>query len=284
MVGYGPVNKVGEFFKKRVAGIPMLYIVVVGVGIFALVAWKLKAATPAVDPAATDPAATDAGATDTTGVTTGDLAGSVYDSLKTAGTVVVAPSTDTVTTPETVKTNATWISDGVAWLIAQDKATGTAANSALSKYVQGQDRSYDEQYLVDLWYRQGGPPPDGVEPAGTIGAKPAQKQGNPPLAHEVKGSSDNSYGDVAMLYYGHNEQATYDLVQAANPQLGLTGPFAVGTKINVPVYHVPKNYVLPYDMTASQIAGKNGITAYQFSALNNTSKTQFKKGNTVRVS
>lgn len=264
------------------AGIPMLYLVVVGVGIFALVAWKLKAATPAVDPAATDPAATDAGAT-ATGVTTGDLAGSVYDSLKTAGTVVVAPATDTITTPETVKTNATWLNDGVAWLQLQDKATGSAANTALSKYLAGQDRSYDEQYLVDLWYKQGGPPPDGVEPSGTIGAKPAQKQGNPPLAHEVKGSSDNSYGDVAMLYYGHNEQATYDLVQAANPQLGLTGPFAVGTRINVPVYHVPKMYVLPSDMSNAQIAAKNGISTYQFSALNNTSKTQWKKGNTVRV-
>jgi hypothetical protein len=36
-------------------------------------------------------------------------------------------------------------------------------------------------------------------------------------------------------------------------------------------------------MSNTQIAAKNGISAYQFSALNNTSKTQWKKGNTVRV-
>lgn len=275
------MNNLKEFFGKKVAGIPMLYIVAVVVGIFAFVAWKLKPASTPLD--ATDATATGADASDISAVTTGDLAGSVYDSLKTAGTVVVAPSTDTVDTPVAVKTNATWLNEGVAWLQAQDRATGSAANTALSKYLAGQDRSYDEQYLVDLWYKQGGPPPDGVEPAGTIGAKPAQKQGTPPLAHVVKGSSDNSYGDVAMLYYGHNEQTTYDLVQAANPQLGLTGPFAVGTKINIPAFHVPKLYTLPSDMTASQIAGKNGITGYQFGALNNTSRTQFKKGEKVRV-
>ena len=272
------------FLQKKFAGIPVLYLLGVAVGIFAFVAWKLKPADTSSDSLGA-PGTGDAGA-DVTGVTTGDLAGSVYDGLKTAGTVVVAPSSDTIgdTTP-TIKTNATWLNDGVQWLVAQDKATGSVANAALSKYLQGQDRSYNEQELVDLWYKQGGPPPDGVEPAGTIGSKPAQKQfEQPPGVHTVKGTNDNDYTDMLNLYYGgRKDQESYDLLQAANEKLGLSGPWGVGTKINIPVWHPPKYYVTPSDMTTAQVASKNGITAYQINALNNTSKNTWPKGSKVRV-
>lgn len=269
---------------KKVAGIPAVYLIGAAVAVFAFIAWKLKPAASMADDTTVGTESSDNAGTDLTGVTTGDNAGSVYDSLKTAGTVVVAPSTDTTDTTTTVKTNATWISDGTAWLVMTDKATGSAANAALTKYVNAQDRSYDEQYLVDLWYAQGGPPPDGVDPGGAVGAKPAKTQGTPPLTHTVQGTSDNTYGDIATLYYGHNEQATYDLVQAANvDKIGTSGPFSPGTKIVVPAYHIPKMYVLPKDMSNTQIAAANGITQQQFIALNNTSTAQWKKGASVRV-
>jgi hypothetical protein len=277
------MDKIKELLAKKVFGIPMLYIVGVGVGVFAFIAWKLKPAATPADTVGTE--SSDNAGEDLSGVTNGDLSGSVYDGLKTAGTVVVAPNPDGVDTPNTVvKTNATWVNDGVAWLIAQDKATGTAAISALTKYVNAQDRSYDEEYLVNLWLKQGGPPPDGIDPGGTVGTKPAQRQGNPPLVHTVKGAADNSYGDLATLYYGHNEQATFDLVQSANPALGLNGPFSVGTKVSVPAYHVAKRITLTKDMSQAQIRAANGLSAYQFEALNNTTRQQFKKGESIRVS
>ncbi len=276
------MEKLKELFSKRVFGIPVLYIVGGIVAIFGVVAWRMKPAAEPTDPSADIGLEGAPGSGDS--VTTGDAAGSVYDQLTTRGTVVVAPTPPESTTA-TVKTNAQWISDGVQWLVANDKASGTVANTALSKYVMGQDRSFDEETLVNLWYKQGGPPPDGVDSPGKVGEKPAQKQfPAPPGVHTIQGTNDNDYTNILDLYYGgRHDQATYDLLQAANEPLGLSGPWPIGTKINVPVYHTPKMYVLPSDMTVTQICAKNGITPYQFNALNNTSKTQWKKGNTVRV-
>lgn len=273
-----------EIAQKKVLGIPVIYLGVVFAGVIAFIAWKMK---PAANTDTSADVGTDGavGSGDAGSVQNGDLAGSVYDSLKTQGTVVVAPTPATDTTDTTIKTNSTWVSDGIQWLVANDKASGTVASAALNKYILGQDRSFDEDALVNLWIKQGGPPPDGVEPAGTIGSKPAQKQfPQPPGVHTVTGSSDNGYNAMLDLYYGgRHTQEALDLLQAANEPLGLSGPWGVGTKINIPVYHSAKMYVLPSDMTVAQICSKNGITPYQFNALNNTSKQQWKKGNTVRV-
>lgn len=278
------MNNIKAFFAKRVAGIPVLYIVGVAVGIFAWFAFRMK---PSVQDVTTDEGSDGASGTGDAGAAqNGDLAGSVYDQLKTSGTVVVAPApTDDTSPSTTVKTNETWLSDGVQWLVKEDKATGTIAQAALSKYLEGQNYSFDEGKLIDAWYKQGGPPPDGISSPGKVGTQPAQKQGNPPLDHVVKGSNDDTYGKIATLYYGHNEQQTYDLVQAANVnRLGpVNGPYTPGTKITVPVYRTQKIYTLPRDMDSSQISAANGISRAQFEALNNTTQRQWKKGNKVRV-
>ncbi len=272
-----------EIAHKKVAGVPVLYLAGGFVVILAIVAWKLKPTTSgAVDASTTDTSGSDA---------TGGLAPTAnpYDSLDSDGTVTVVQQPSTSTDTTVVKTNSDWIGEGTTWLIANvPGVTGTQAQAALQKYIDGDSRTFDEESWVNAWIKQDGLPPDGVSSgSGTVGDAPAQKQfSNFPGVHTVKGTNDNNYNKIAQLYYGHSEQATFDLVQAANPQLGITGPFSVGSKINVPAYHTPVYYtVTATSMTASQVASKNGISVYQIEALNNVdAKTAvWHKGNKVRV-
>lgn len=275
-----------EIAHKKVLGVPLLYVGLIVVGILAVVAYKLKA-VPATSTDASGDAGSDgaAGAGDGGSVTSDDLAGSVYDGLKTTGTVVVAPTPTADDTTATTETNATWVTKGITWLVSNDKASGTDASAALSAYVQGQDLTYDQGLLVNAWIKQEGPAPDGVDTPGKIATQPAQRQfPSPPGVHTVKGANDNTYGAMLTLYYGgRSGQQAYDFLQAANPNLGLSGPFPVGSKINIPVWHDPVYYTLPSNMTVAQICAKNGITSWQFLALNNDSKQNWNKGTKVRV-
>jgi hypothetical protein len=279
------MDKFHEFMQRKVLGIPVLYLAGGFVVILGIVAWKLKPTTAgAVDTSTTDTSGSD---------TSGGLAPTAnpYDTLNPDGdgTVTVVQQSGTATDTTTVKTNSDWVVDGTAWLIANiNGVTGTQAQAALQKYIDGESRTYDEENWVNAWIKEGGLPPDGVTAgSGTIGGAPAQKQfSNFPGTHTVKGSNDNDYKKIANLYYGHSDQATFDLVQAANPQLGETGPFAVGSRINVPAYHTPVYYtVTATSMTASQVASKNGISVYQVAALNNVNPNTavWHKGNKVRV-
>lgn len=270
-----------EIAHKKVAGVPVLYLAGAGVLVLGIVAWKLKPTTDG----ATDTTATD----DTDTGTALDSSGNAYDTLNPDGngtvTVVQQPSTDT--TPDTVvKTNDDWVKDGSVWVAANvPGATVTSAYSALNKYITGANRSFDEQTYVDAWAKQNGPPPDGVAEGGTVANKPSKPQITKlPGYHTVTGPADNSYGLLAALYYGHNTQPDYDLIQAANvDKLGNGGPFAVGTKIYVPVYHPPVFYTTTAAMTSKTVASKNGISVNQLWALNNTTKATWPKGAKVRV-
>jgi hypothetical protein len=268
-----------ELARKKIAGVPVIYLAGGFVVILAVVAYKMKS--------------TNTGATDTTQTEDTNKGAAPtpnpYDSIDPDGTGTVTvvqgpPSADTNTDP-VVKTNSTWVSEGAQYLVASKSVPGTAALAALNKYINGQDRSYDEDQWVNAVIKEKGPPPDGTAEGGKVGYKPAVKQFPvAPGVHVVKGGADNTYGDLATLYYGHNDQASYDLIQAANPSVGLVGPFAPGTKVNIPGYHVPAYYNVPTNsMTSTQIAAKNGTTVYAIEALNNTSKTTWSKGSKVRV-
>jgi hypothetical protein len=270
-----------NLMSKRLLNIPVLYWTFAAAIIFLVVALKLKPFGPKAD--------------ETTGSDTkdGDSAGlaptpNPYDSLDPDGkgtvTVIQQPA-PTKEEETTIKTNDAWIREGAEWLTAKKEVPGSQGLSALTKFINGQDRSYNEQIWVDQVIAEKGQPPDGVTATGKVGYKPAQKQfTNFPGKHTVKGGSDNTYGDLATLYYGHNDQPAYDLIQANNPQLGLQGPFSVGTVVNIPAYRTPVYYtVTASSMTINQIAAKNGTSVYAISALNNTSKTTWSKGSKVRV-
>lgn len=273
-----------EYAHKKVAGVPIIYLAGGFVIILAIVAWKLK-------PSTTD--TTTATTPDATGGTAADNAidPSAYSGLATNGTVIVAPQSPPTDTPNSsIATNQDWVQQGVQWLVGQNKADGTTAVTALSKYINDQDRTYDENVLINLWIKQAGPPPDGVAGTGSIGASPAKKQfDQPPGTHTVTNANDNSLSAIATLYYGNGSSGNVDLLQFANPPLGTANiNLPVGTKVNVPVYHDPKNWTVSSNMTWAQAASKNGITETQLHNLNNgtagwRNAPVLKKGQVIRV-
>jgi hypothetical protein len=273
-----------EIARKKVAGVPVLYLAGGAAVILAVVAWKMKSTTtPDAVPTgdtASDPAA--AG-----GVDAGD-----YSGLATQGTVTVVQQPNQTVPDDTVKTNSTWVRDGANWYATVKGGSGSQALSALTKYVNGTDRSYDEQSIVDTVIKEKGLPPDDIDPGGNVLGQPAKKQFDaPPGVHTITGSSDDQWAEIAALYYGNGSAENQDLLQFANPNLGSSaGPFAIGTKITVPAYHAPKYYTVPgrTPLTWASVASKNGISEVQLKNLNNGSAAwrnapTLKPGQAVRV-
>lgn len=75
---------------------------------------------------------------------------------------------------ETPENNFTWQGKAVTWLIAQG-INGVVATNAVSKYLNGQTLSEQEQNAISLVLQKYGPPPDGVSPPpdNPIPAKPS---------------------------------------------------------------------------------------------------------------
>jgi len=279
--------------QKRVMGIPVLYVAGAFVAILAFVAWRMAPAKTD-DPTGDEGNSGEPGSGDGLGeggtVTTADFDGTVYDGLKTSGTVVVAPTPPAPASDKTPESNEDWMKSGAAWLAAQNKATPTEAATALSKYINGQDRSYAENELINLWSKEHGLPPSMPDTTGKLIVPaapkpvPAQRQGSPPLTHRVKGVYDNTLAEISKLYYGRTDAATIDLIQSSNPNIkNDSGPFPVGFPVKVPRWHIPKYYVTPTVMSTKQIAAKNGIQTWTVETLNNTTKTSWAKGSRVRV-
>jgi len=267
-----------EIASKKIAGVPVLYVGAGAVIILAIVAWRMKA-TPDTNTDGVNPEDGTAGAsgdTADTGSNAGSLAGmsNPYSGFTTNGTVVVAPAgTDSTEETVTVKTNEEWARQGAEWLTSEKDVSGTTAISALTKYVNGQDRSYDEQQLVNQVIKEKGQPPDPIAEGGNVGTQAAQKQfSNFPGKHTIKGSSDDSFSEITQLYYNSASTDRVDLLQAANASLGITdGPWPIGTVITVPAYHAPVYYTVTTASgeDAQTIAKKNGLTLDQLAALNN---------------
>lgn len=250
-----------DLARKKVAGVPVIYLAGGAVAILAVVAWKMKPSVPATTETPVD-AGGDATAVDE----------SAYDGLATQGTVTVVQQPNQTVADPVVPTNSTWVRDGAAWLVSEKKIDGTVAYAALTKYVSGQDRSFDENALVNLVIDHQGAPPDDIAEGGTSGTAAAQKQFSEfPGHHVIKNASDNGFPQLAQLYYNSAAGDRIDLLQAANPTLGETGPWATGTTVLIPAYHAPVYYTVTAAKgeTASQVASKNGISLYQLSTLNN---------------
>jgi hypothetical protein len=276
------MSSFSEFAKKKVLGVPVIYLVGAFVAILALVAWKLK---PTVDPTtgdtASDPAA--GGGTDTpTDSTTGMPD---YSSLDNTGTVVVTP-TPLPTADVTAETNDTWLKAAIAAVVAAKAATTADAQSALTKYLSGDNLSFDEGKIRDVALLKEGIPPEPLTQIGSVSAAPAQKQfTNFPGTHTVKGASDNSMSKIATLYYGSGDGVHADKIAAANTSLGPTASVLnVGTRVHVPAWVTPKFVKAAKGyQTDSQIASKNGIAAINVQRLNPNRTSPYPIGTAIRV-
>lgn len=286
--------------RKKVGGVPVVYLIAGFVLVLVILAWRLK--TPAADPAAdatTDPTTDGGGAVDTNGDPS-----TVYPNMPN-GTVVVAPQTDPVKTDVPPEDNTDWLRKSVLFLVNKKGHSPGDAQRALNLYLDGENLSYAQGQMRDEAIREYGLPPDpgnigttAPKPAPPVVAKPlptpkptppiVARQGNPPCTHTVRGSGDNNLTALIKLYYaGTVTQDKYDLVQAANPSLPSGGPYKVGTKIRIPAYHAPKYFTATASVrTASAIAKKNGISTHTLTILNDgTTKVTFpaRIGQKVRV-
>jgi LysM repeat protein len=268
-----------ELIRKRVAGVPVTYLAAAAVLVLAIVAWRMKPSTP---PPADEPIAGDP---DTELPTEGDP----YGGLATQGTVTVVQQ-PAQTAPVIEKTNETWVKEGAEWIVAHPTAdltaSGTAAVSALNRFLQGEDLSYEEGRIVNAVIREKGQPPDGTGSVGKISDAPGQKQfTNFPGKHTVKGVNDNTPAKLSTLYYGTADALHVNKLVAANTALGpATGSYSVGTKVTIPVYFNPRYFTVTKATTyPSQVAAKNGITYQQLIALNPGLAAPYKVGTKVRV-
>jgi hypothetical protein len=280
-----------ELAAKKVLGVPVLYLAAGFVTILAIVAWRMKS-TSDTDTSGIDAANSVAGAdqtseNDSAAVLAGMEADGSYSGYVTNGTVVVqpTPSTATETTPA-IADNGAWVKAGAEWLVAQKKASGTEAVSALSKYVDGNDLSFDEGALVNLAIQEKGQPPESLGKIGIVNTAPAQKQfNNYPGTHTVKGANDNTPAKLAALYYGNSDALHSNKIAASNLALGPVGTtYNVGTKVAIPAYANPRYAIVDAKhIWPGQLASANGLSYTQFLALNPGLIAPYKVGSKVRV-
>lgn len=142
-----------DILDKKIGPVPVIYIAAGGVAIFGVVAWRMK---PSKTPTDTTPA--EDAVLDENGLADGT---NPYAGLTGSGTVIVQPP---VPVPDKEAnrpdTNAEWIREGAEWLVANKDVPGTAAYSALSKYVEGKSRSADEARYIEWVIKEKGFPPD----------------------------------------------------------------------------------------------------------------------------
>lgn len=265
-----------EFARRKIFGIPLLYLVGAGVIIVAIVAYKMKPATPATPAADADTPSTDANAD------TNDE--SAYSGLSTNGTVIVAPQPTTTTT--VVETNDTWLKSAVAEVVKAKIATAGDAQSALTKYLAGDNLSFDEGKIRDYALEKLGIPPEPLYQIGTVSEAPAQKQFSLfPGTHTVKGNNDNSAGKLAQLYYGNADANHVNSIVSRNFNLGPSSTtYPPGTKVTIPEWTTPRYYTVQKGYQyPTQIAAKNGIQYAQLIGLNPGVTFPVAVGTKVRV-
>lgn len=271
---------ISEIMHKKVAGIPVVYIGGAVAVVLAIVAYRLRNNNPPATTPATDASAT---GVDANGDATDE---SLYGGLATNGTVTTAPvdTSTPVATPEA--TNDSWLRSSVADVVKANIATAGDAQAALSKYLSGDNLSFQEGQIRDYALKTDGLPPEPLGTIGTVSTAPAQKQFSIfPGVHTVKGDNDNTPAKLSQLYYGRSDYIPQDSIVSQNFNLGpRTVTYSVGTQVKIPAYTEPRyftavqNYQYP-----TQIAAKNGISYAQLLGLNPGAVYPLPIGRKIRV-
>jgi hypothetical protein len=259
---------VNDVMGKKVAGVPLAVVAGAGAVILLAVSLKMKPSTPAVE----DTTAIDAANEDYTGVDNQPFQ------------AIPAVNVGSVTTTS-AETNDTWARKAIEWLITVQKAPVSEATNAVMKYLGGEDLTSVEGAYRDQVVKQYGLPPE-VPASGVTAPKTVVgvKQGKPPLVHVVKGGPDDTYTELAKLYYASGSGENIDLLQAANSALGGHGPFPPGTRVKIPAWHGAEFYrATSATRTAAAIARKNSISTTQLYNMNDGMKFPVKIGTRVRV-
>ena len=233
----GPEIKTG-WMRKRLAGIPVIYLVGGFVLILAVYAWTLK---PSASLTASDAADSGDSSTDVTGMADSET----YPDMPT-GTVVVAPATqspDTSLINSSIDDNDQWLIKGTQLLVDRG-ISGGVAQGALQRYLDGSDLTYYQGSLRDAVIKEYGLPPYPPATISRTNPKPARRQGPTPRYHTVTGVSDNTIGELVQLYYGSNNAFLRNAVLADSHNKGLNGShgaYAKGDRVWIPNRPTPKD-------------------------------------------
>lgn len=250
--------------SKKVAGVPVVGVVAVvaAVGLYAAIRMQPTADT----------------AVDETDVPEGD-SGDDGQPIFRAHDESTGLDSDSGTSEPT---NEQWAKRAVEWLAANGTPL-SVASIAITKYLNSETLSQAEGVARDKAVKQFGLPPEGMSTSNVLGYQgPATKQGVPPLTHSVKGKSDDTFKELAHLYYGIDNADAVTLIMQANTTV--TAPFSVGARIRVPEYRAPKYYTATTaTRTLYAIAAKNGTTAPKVQALNPKTRFPVEAGHRVRV-
>lgn len=152
-------GKGSALLKKRVFGVPVLYLAILAVTVVAVYAWRAKASTSDEPVSEEDVAADD------------PLAEELLPKMP-VGTVITMPGPTTGSNSE-IETNDEWLRKGVAYLLTKGRQGGVA-QTALANYLDGAQLTYDQGVMRDLVIAQYGLPPT-ILPTGTTLPRPAPK-------------------------------------------------------------------------------------------------------------
>jgi hypothetical protein len=282
--------------SKKVAGIPVIYIVGLFVAILAVVAWRMKpAAEPTEEPV--DPTATEED----------DPFGSGDPSYPGGAPTFVANPTPPYLSPDanqgpgSIDDNMKWLRRSIEWLVGQGHASVDQATVALQKYLSGEHLSVSEGKLRDLAISHYGLPPELPDSGGTdtpnpplppvppvppTPVDPAPETFRPPGYYTTK--AGDTWTKLVTRFYGNSSNEAIDYLQSWNVRSGAahSGSMPAGLRLWVPNYLAPKYIKATATMrTAADIIKKNpplNSTA-MLSELNDGMKFPVAIGTRVRV-
>lgn len=281
-----------ELMKKKVAGIPVVYIVGLFVAILVVIAWRMKSAEEPAEEPIDDP-----GSEDTAGDPAYPGGAPTFVANPTPGYL----SPDANQGEQSIDDNMKWLRRGIEWLVGNGHASVDQATIALQKYLSGEHLSVSEGKLRDLAISHYGLPPELPDSGGTDTPNPPLPPVVPPVVppvipskpvppryHTVTGNGDNSWTKLVTMYYGTSSNDAIDYLQSWNVRSGAphSGGIKTGTRIWVPVYQQPKYIKATASMrTAADIIKKNPPlnSVAMLSELNDGMKFPAAIGTRVRV-
>lgn len=210
--------------KRKIAGIPVLYLAIGFVIVLVAIAWNMKSAPkePVAD------VATDSGAVDMD-----NGSGDLYPAPP-VGTVVAAPTPVDTSGNTSIDSNDEWLRRGVMYLAESGTSPGEA-HMALSLYLDGAELSWDQGAMRDKVIRELGMPPYPVLVGGT---RPdvARRQGAVPRNHTVKNVYEDGASELARLYYNRTDAFAIKAIADAN---GGQTAWNVGDSVRIPTLPTP---------------------------------------------
>lgn len=211
-----------SWMRRKVMGVPLIYLAGGFVIILAALAWRMKPSSSAA-PADTGTPVESAGDT----ILSGDTGTLPPVPLGTVVAPPPAPANDNANT--SIDTNDEWLKRGVSFLIQQGYGPGDAQR-ALSTYLDSGDVSMQQAEMRDKVIREFGLPPNPPTVGNTIAA-PGRIQGTLPRVHVVKVPAEDSAGELAALYYGPGK-SWKPIADANNGRVS----FKIGESVKIPVY------------------------------------------------